>query len=281
MKKSKLLLVFGGWATLSAGLFIAVISGNFAEEYFGADESARQIIQAAVMSGFVIPIILWLYNFHNNRAERSSYSLKSAYHIFSGLIIAWSFGIVIFLIMNFVGWINIIQWNSLHEWIAPFLFTLFVAFFYEALPEELAIRGLVYDVLRNNYSIWVSIFIQAIIFVLVAFTVNVLQVVTGMESVEILLLNSIQFILLFVFGIVLALLRELSGNIWISVGFHLGYLTLARYLFTPYELSQSSIIKYEDELVLMLGFTLSIAILLLSMIFILIILLKKKQSVEK
>ncbi len=55
-----------------------------------------------------------------------------------------------------------------------------IAFLYEALPEELALRGFVFDVLRHRFATWVAVQLQTLIFLSVPLTTTLLQVLIGL-----------------------------------------------------------------------------------------------------
>lgn len=269
-------LLLSGWATVTVALFLASITGEIAEEQFLITGDGRQIIQAIVMSIIVIPIILFLYKqLHKltGKVEKPSYSLKRGHHFFTGFFIAIGLAIIGLFIASAFGWIDIEQWHAPQYWIGALFLNMLIAFFYEALPEELALRGLIYDVLQHRFAVWVSIFAQTLVFVFVAFSVNLLQVFIGMNPVETLLFSIPQMILLFFFGIALALIRVWTGSLWAAIGFHLGYLAMARFIMMPNEYGAPPIVTFQDTIMPLAGASFLIIVIVLGAILILLTLL--------
>jgi len=96
-----------------------------------------------------------------------------------------------------------------------------LVFTYEALPEELALRGYIYTNLAERLPRWVAVLGQAVLFMLWAFAlVGLLQAlgVGGGWSI-----NLDRTILFLTFGIALALVRLWTGSLWGSIGYHLAF----------------------------------------------------------
>ncbi|WP_245548505.1 CPBP family glutamic-type intramembrane protease [Gracilibacillus lacisalsi] len=85
----------------------------------------------------------------------------------------------IFLAASF-GWISIEKWHTPDQWLIAILVNMGIAFLYEALPEELALRGFVFDVLRHRFATWVAVQLQTLIFLSVPLTTTLLQVLIGL-----------------------------------------------------------------------------------------------------
>lgn len=137
--------VLTGWATVTVGLFLASFFGSIASEQFGITGNGRQVIHAVVMSGVVVPTILILYKKMNKTLPTprpTAYSMKRAHHFFSGFILATGLAIIGLFLASALNLIEIHQWNVPSAWLGALLVNLLIAFFYEALPEELALRGL-------------------------------------------------------------------------------------------------------------------------------------------
>lgn len=273
--KLKISLMFAGWATVVIGLFLATLAGSIAEEQFMITGNGRQFVQAVVMSVIIVPIVLYLYKqFHKHirKDENPPYSMKRSLHFFTGFLFVTGLGFAGLFIAHTLGWISIEQWHAPNGWVSALLINMLIAFFYEAFPEELALRGLVYDVLRHRFAIWLSILAQTFIFVLVALSVLVLQAIFGMVTFESILFSMPNFILLFFFGIALALIRECTGSLWSAVGFHLGYLALARFVFMPNEYGAPPIVTFQDTIGYGIGAMFLIAMVILGAILTLLIL---------
>lgn len=59
--KKWLLHLLGCWVTVTIGLFLATVAGTIAKEQFDIVRNGQLLIQAAVMSLIIIPMIMFLY----------------------------------------------------------------------------------------------------------------------------------------------------------------------------------------------------------------------------
>src|SRR5690625_2288353 len=101
------------------------------------------------------------------------------------------------------------------------------AFLYEAFPEEVFIRGLIFTELRKKFSFVASLFLQPLIFVCIPIIVIALGAILFGQPFAV----GIDYvILLYVFGIALQLYRHYTGVLWASILFHLVYLEATRYI---------------------------------------------------
>lgn len=82
----------------------------------------------------------------------------------------------------------------------------------EALPEELLFRGWLIARLRGLGGPWFAILVQAALFTVFAAAVGAVASA-----------NDAGFIA--AFGVVLGMLRTVSGTVWVPVGFHLAFMT--------------------------------------------------------
>lgn len=101
------------------------------------------------------------------------------------------------------------------------LLQIFLVFVYEALPEELAIRGYIYTNLAERMSRWMAVLLQATLFMLWAFAlVGLLQLlgVGGGWSI-----NIDRAVLFLTLGVSLALVRLWTESLWGSIGYHLAF----------------------------------------------------------
>jgi len=179
--------VLTGWVAVTVGLFLASFFGSIATENFGITGNGRQLIHAIVMSGVVVPTILILYKKMNKAFSTSrppAYSMKRAHHFFSGFILAAGLAVVGLFLTSALNLVEINQWNVPSVWVGALLLNLLIAFFYEALPEELALRGLIFDALNHRFAVFLAVLFQTIAFMAMALTVNFLQVLAGMSTFD-------------------------------------------------------------------------------------------------
>ncbi|MFA1821714.1 lysostaphin resistance A-like protein [Virgibacillus oceani] len=279
--KNTFSILIAGWATVTVGLFLAVVAGNIVEDQFSITGDGRLIVQAVVMSMIVVPIILFLYKQLHSRiklVENPSFSRKRAPHFFTGFFVATGLALIGLFIASALNLISIEQWHAPNHWIGALLLNMLIAFFYEALPEELALRGLVFDVLRNRLAVWLSVIIQTFIFVAVSVGVTLLQTMIGMATIDIAIIP--QLMLLFVFGIALALIRVYTGSLWAAIGFHLGYLAMARFFIMPAGYGAPPIVTFQEE-TQGLGSLFMIGVMMFGSIVIFLLLLVIRRSRKK
>ncbi|AVK86906.1 CPBP family intramembrane metalloprotease [Lysinibacillus sp. B2A1] len=280
MKWIKLLLI--GWSTLVASLFLASLSGELSAQLFDASRDFQNFIKGLVMSGLVVPIVLYLYQhvYRMTGVKPSTpvYSWKRLYHLFTGVFIAISLVSLGFIIAGYQGWIIIEEWHVPNQWYGALLINIIFAFFYEALPEELGLRGLLYDVLRQRFATWLSVLLQTLLFVAVTIAVALIQALVGLPpGVSI---NIFYIILIFCFGICLQLLRLWTGSLWTSIGFHLAYLEIMRFAISPNQYGVSPIITYSES-VPGLGALISVSIMVIGGIIVSLVILGVKRFIQK
>ncbi|WP_040981111.1 CPBP family intramembrane glutamic endopeptidase [Oceanobacillus jeddahense] len=280
--KNKYIFLLGGWATATIGLFLATVAGTIAEEQFLITRNTRLIIQAAVMSIIVVPIILRLYvKFHKEtrQTQNPAYSIKRSHHFFTGFLFVMSLAFAGLFMANAFGWLEIEQWHNPSSWLSAFLINMLIAFFYEALPEELALRGLIFDTLRERFATWISVIMQTLIFLAFSLGVNILQTLVGMGSLNITIISNL--VLFFIFGIALALIRVFTGSLWASIGFHLGYLEMTRFLVMPTEYGAQPVVSFQENIPYGGNMFFIIGVMLFGAIFILLLLLSIRRWVVK
>lgn len=242
-------LLLAGWATLVAALFLASSSGDVTVQMFGSSKHAQYLVKSIVMSGLVVPIILYLYQhlyrMTGVKPQTPIYSWKRGYHFITGILLAIALAALSFIVASSQGWIVIEKWYPPNQWFTALLINLLFAVFYEALPEELGLRGLLYDVLRHRFPAWLSVLFQTLLFVCVTTAVALIQAFVGLvPGVSI----DISYIVIIIcFGVGLQLLRLWTGSIWTSIGFHLTYLEIMRFVILPHAYGVPPIITYHES----------------------------------
>lgn len=244
-------LLFAGWITLVAALFLASSFGVVTEQMFGQSKHIQNLVKGLIMSGLVVPIILYLYQqlyrLTGIKPKTAVYSWKRGYHFFTGVLLAIAMGALGFIIASAQGWIIIEKWHAPDQWITALLINVLFAVLYEALPEELGLRGLLYDVLRHRFPTWLSVLLQTLLFVSVTTAVALIQDFVGLGAGV--LLDISYIVLIFCFGVGLQLLRLWTGSLWASIGFHLTYLEIMRFVVMPqfYGGGVPPIITYQES----------------------------------
>lgn len=278
------ILLFSGWVTATLGLLAATIAGTFVESQFSVVGNGKQVVHAIVMSVIVVPMIVYLYKRlyqQVKKPDKPAYAITLVPHIVTGFLFALVLGISGLLVMDALGLITIEEWHAPLTWISAFLLNMLIALFYEALPEELAMRGFIFDVLRHKLSIWQTVLVQAFIFLAFSAGVTLLQVLIGMASASSIVALLPELILHFFFAIALGLIRVWTGSLWASIGFHLGYLTMARFFLMPDFGGKPPIVTFQDNVVQGLGAGWSMMIIIPGTIILLLILLSIGGMLEK
>ncbi|MFP7416936.1 CPBP family glutamic-type intramembrane protease, partial [Priestia filamentosa] len=114
-----------------------------------------------------------------------------------------------------------------NQWFTALLINMGIAILYEALPEELALRGMVYDVLRHRFVAWLAVLFQTLLFLSIPIAVNQVQAIVGLAPGN--SINISYILVILCFGICLQLLRLWTRSIWTTMGFHLTYLEISRF----------------------------------------------------
>lgn len=125
------------------------------------------------------------------------------------------------------GGIENVRFNLTGPILLAVLINAITAFMYEAFPEEVFIRGLIFSELRKKYRFIISLFLQLLLFMCVPVLAMGLAALFFNQPMQ---LTIDYFILLFAFGIALQLYREYTGSLWMSIYYHLMYLEIARYI---------------------------------------------------
>ncbi|MCR8842427.1 CPBP family intramembrane metalloprotease [Paenibacillus sp. SC116] len=242
-------LLLAGWATLVMGLFLATCSGEVAGQLFGLERQSQKWVQAIVMTALVVPTILYLYRYvyriTGAKPKIPEYSWKKLYHLFTGIFFAIALAALGFMIASSQGLISIVQWHAPDQWFTALFVNIIIVFLYEAFPEELGLRGFLFDVLRHRFAAWLAIPIQMLLFISVPISVTLLQVLVGMAPGNV--INMGYVILIVSFGLVLQLVRLWSGNIWASIGFHIAHLEIMRFIVTAHAYGAPPILTYHES----------------------------------
>lgn len=229
-----------GWFLFVVALLSAVLVGELVETRLGAAALVRQSVQALVLSGLVVPGIFILRRTGNKRPIQGSglASTVSGWWAFlfgAGLVLVLAGSALAFGVLT--GELQIVKLSFSTTLLLALLAEIAVAFFYEALPEELTFRGYLYSALNTRVARWLALLAQIGLFVLAPVTVAALQQRFGLD-VQLGGANKVTLdylILLTGFGLVLQLCRLVTGSLWASIGFHLTFLTLNPSIIGPGE----------------------------------------------
>lgn len=192
---------------------------------FGPDYRLdRHIFMAVLTSALVVPLIVMMRR-HVDREPLAYLGLamdrSAARPLFIGAL-AWlgpfAVGLAACLGLGLVEIRALASWGEILAFV-PLLVVL--VFLLEALPEELAFRGYLQTNLGRIVEPWLAVGVQALLFG--SWGVAIWLVTAGG-------IDPAQASLFYVMGVVLGMLRVITGSLWTSIGFHLAFQTVAQLL---------------------------------------------------
>lgn len=228
-----ILRVAAGWSAFVVALFLATFVGEVARATLGVPPYIQQLVQAVVVTGLVVPAIYALL-----RSDGKPWRWVGMSSFASGLsrcligirLVVGTAGVALGLGVA-AGWLRVVSWDLPLATVLALAANIPIALLYEALPEELAFRGYLYSTLNSRVACWLAALAGLVLFVLAPVTVVALQAAAGMEAGNSITVDYV--ILLAGFGLVLQLCRIVTGSLWTSIGFHLAWLELSRYVVVP------------------------------------------------
>jgi membrane protease YdiL (CAAX protease family) len=247
------IIAFLGWITMVLGLFLAIIAGQLIKQA-GASSQTMFIVQAIVCAVLIIPAVFLIVRRFRLQDKFLPLNKKTLLHFLSGIGLAGGLASLGVWLATQNGWITDVKWDFSFELLTIIVIQALISLGYEAIPEELTLRGLVYSGLRTQLSAFIAFVTQVILFVLVPITVDGLKYAVGMSFQSQI---SIPYILLLLlFGVNLQLFRIITGSLWASIGFHITFLLCSRYLFGPNErlLSFTEEAQGVSQVMVMFGF---------------------------
>ena len=220
-------------AIIVLALSLSTFAGEHVQRLLNLSTQGRQLLQAVIASGLVIPLIWWLRSRYDGR-EVGSVGLEYSRRVVGG--VAVGVGIVALPVLIIIVASRLFGWASITIDTAPatlqrFALGVITVFLLEAVPEELVVRGYIYRTLSGTLARWKASLLSVLLFV----TIPILS--TGIQhyllGLEISLNGSNRIepsflIILLIFGSLQQYLRVVSGTIWIGVGFHAAFVLINR-----------------------------------------------------
>lgn len=216
-----------GWLAMTLGLFTATVAGN-AVRASSATDNEISVVQALTAALLIVPAVCLIQRRFRLTARLLPLTPAAFLHMLGGAASALLMGGLGFIITGALGWTTITAWHFSVDLLLAVAFNTCIAFLYEALPEELSMRGIVYSGLRLRLPAFAAYGAQVLLFVLVPVTVNQLQAWSGLDRGS--SINAEYVIMLLCYGTMLQLWRSLTGSLWASIGFHVAYLEIARFV---------------------------------------------------
>ncbi|TGJ95866.1 hypothetical protein DLJ96_08690 [Actinotalea fermentans ATCC 43279 = JCM 9966 = DSM 3133] len=226
---------------MGVGLGASVALGVAAAEAWGLDGFLARLVPALLVTLLVVPTILFLRRRVDGRPLRGIGLVGPLTAVRTAVL---GFGVVLAAAVVVLGGATAVGWLSWGA-VEPgdlllFLLTnTLIALLYEAVPEEVSLRGYVLTTLRSRYARWVAIAVTTALFLAAAST----SVVVGAGLTRLLGVEPFPwgvapagedpvsyFMLLAAFGLMLAYAREAdpTASVWTCVGAHLAFLTVNR-----------------------------------------------------
>lgn len=277
---SRLFLYF---VLVSLFLFVSGNVGRYLIEFQGLSRQIGMLLQGVIFTGLTLTVLYLLKR--KNPDVLKKIGLRGV-HSPSKLIIGMALPFILLIsgisTAYLMGGIENLRLNISASVISAIFINTVTAFMYEAFPEEVFIRGLIFEELQKKFRFIISLVLQPFIFICVP------TVVIAFESIVFdtpLALTIGYFILLYTFGIALQLYRKYTGTLWMGIIFHVVYLEVTRYISMGGQYNPDVALLEFDEVIggfmsLYLSFLL---ILVLSVVVLSVLLLidKRKSKVSK
>lgn len=223
---SRLLLYF---VLVSLFLFVSGnVVGRFLVETQGIDKQKAVLLQGVIFTGLTLVVMFILKRKNPDLFKNIGLKgVNSSSKLLVGIALPFILLVSGIFTAYLFGGIENVSLNLTTNVIIAILINSVTAFMYEAFPEEVFIRGLIFEELHKKYRFLISLILQPLIFICVPI------MVMGIASIffgDPFAVTIDYFILLFTFGIALQLYRKYTGTLWMSIIFHIVYLEVARYI---------------------------------------------------
>src|SRR5699024_10103970 len=213
---------------ISVFLFISGNVGRYLIEAQDMNRKVAMLLQGGIFTGLTL-IVLYILK-RKSPESLKSIGLKgvnSSKNMAIGIILPFILLGLGILTAYLLGGIENLSMNLTTSVVISILINTITAFMYEAFPEEVFLRGLIFEELQRKFRFFTSLLLQPLIFICVPITVMTME---SMFFDRPFALTKDYFILLFAFGIALQLYRTYTGSLWMSIIFHIVYLEVARYI---------------------------------------------------
>lgn len=222
---SRLLLYF---VLVSLFLFVSGNVGRFLIEIQGMDRQIAMLLQGAIFTGLTLVVLFVLKRKKTDMLKNIGLKgVNSPSKLMVGIALPFILLVSGILTAYLFGGIENVRLNLTKNVMIAIVINSVTAFMYEAFPEEVFIRGLIFEELHKKYRFLISLILQPLIFICVPIMVMAMASIFFSEPFAV---SIDYFILLFTFGIALQLYRKYTGTLWMSIIFHIVYLEVARYI---------------------------------------------------
>lgn len=227
------------WVILCAGVGLAITLARLVGRWVDGGAAFVPVLQAVFVSVMVVPAIVAL----RRKADRKALSgigvsRRWGRAALIGAGIGLGVGLLVWAPAAALGWIRI-ERIDLADFLAFLAINTLVLLLYEAVPEELALRGYGWTSIRDVWAPYIATIAITVLFCLSSALISVFQtssaLITGIEANGISLVppgnDPIAYLLqLVLFGLALIAARRLPlpGALFAAIMFHLTQLTINR-----------------------------------------------------
>lgn len=213
---------------VSLFLFVSGNVGQYLIETQGMDKQIAMLLQGMIFTGLTLVVLFVLKRENPDLLKNIGLKgVNSSSKLIVGIALPFILLVSGILTAYLFGGIENVRLNLTTDVIIAILINSLTAFMYEAFPEEVFIRGLIFEELHKKYRFIISLIFQPLIFICVPIMVMAMASIFFSEPFAV---TIDYFILLFIFGIALQLYRRYTGTLWMSILFHIVYLEVARYI---------------------------------------------------
>lgn len=213
---------------VSLFLFVSGNVGQYLIETQGMDKQIAMLLQGIIFTGLTLVVLFVLKRENPDLLKNIGLKgVNSSSKLIFGIALPFILLVSGILTAYLFGGIENVRLNLTTDVIIAILINSLTAFMYEAFPEEVFIRGLIFEELHKKYRFIISLIFQPLIFICVPIMVMAMASIFFSEPFTV---TIDYFILLFIFGIALQLYRRYTGTLWMSILFHIVYLEVARYI---------------------------------------------------
>jgi hypothetical protein len=228
-----------GWGVLCAGLGLAVGLAAVLQQRAGLAGAARVLVQAGLMALLVVPAVLVLRR-RLDRRSTSSLGLgrRLGRPVLLGVGVGLGSGAAVWWPAVLAGWVRV-DGVDLTTHVRFLLLNGLALLLFEALPEELALRGYTWTNLRDGWGAGTATLLSTALFPFSAGMSSVVSAgVTGLLGTRPLPLQAfpddpvVYVLQLLVFGLALVAARRVRvpAALWVAIAFHWTQLTVTRTL---------------------------------------------------
>ncbi|MFJ7953077.1 type II CAAX prenyl endopeptidase Rce1 family protein [Lysinibacillus sp. NPDC096418] len=238
---SRLLLYF-----ILVSLFVFV-SGNVGQYFIETQGMNRQIgmlLSGVIFTGLTLFVLYILKRKNSEVLKNIGFKrVNSSSKLIIGIALPFILLVSGILTAYLFGGIENVSLNLTTNVIISVLINTVTAFMYEAFPEEVFMRGLIFDELHKKFRFIISLILQPLIFICLPITVIAMQSIFFSAPFAI----TIDYIiLLFTFGIALQLYRKYTGTIWMNIIFHIVFLEVGRYISTGGNDQEVALLMFDE-----------------------------------